>query len=140
MLSIDFEPVLHIFLCTQIKHIIKMNDLTDIKQFLNSIFRPIIYEAIRDHLSAAQSTPVNVTDNDPYGDFKWLVATCPGVPASTLRIKSAAGEIPGVVKFGKRVLYEKAAVLEYLRSQTRQAPSRAAIEHAGGAAAKETTW
>ncbi|GAB3805533.1 hypothetical protein GCM10028819_38970 [Spirosoma humi] len=60
------------------------------------------------------------TDAEPYGDFKWLVTTCPGVPASTLRIKSAAGDIPGVIKFGKRVLYEKASVLNWLRSQTRR--------------------
>ena len=67
-------------------------------------------------------------DADPYGDFKWLESTCPGVPASTLRIKSAAGEIPGVVKFGKRVLYEKALVLNWLRSQTRQPINSALVE------------
>ncbi|SFF25894.1 hypothetical protein [Spirosoma endophyticum] len=67
-----------------------------------------------------------VNDADIYGDFLWLRNTCPGIPASTLRIKSAAGEIPGVVKFGKRVLYEKALVLNWLRSQTKQ-PSNAAL-------------
>ena len=67
------------------------------------------------------STTSTAADSDPYGDFFWLRNTCPGVPVSTLRIKSAAGEIPGVVKFGKRVLYEKAIVLSWLRSQTRQA-------------------
>lgn len=66
-------------------------------------------------------------DADPYGDFKWLSATCSGVPASTLRIKSASGEIPGVVKFGKRVLYDKAAVLRWLQSQTRK-PAFSAVE------------
>lgn len=60
----------------------------------------------------------NAPDTEPYGDFNWLKATCFGVPASTLRIHSAAGKIPGVVKFGKRVLYEKASVLNWLRSQT----------------------
>jgi hypothetical protein len=71
------------------------------------------------------------SDSNPYGDFKWLASTCSGVPASTLRIKSAAGEIPGVVKFGKRVLYEKAIVLNWLRSQTRQSPlNLAEIEQA----------
>ncbi|GAB2542809.1 hypothetical protein [Spirosoma aerophilum] len=59
-------------------------------------------------------------DADPYGDFKWLAATCTGIPSSTLRIHSASGRIPGVVRFGKRVLYEKAVVLNWLRSQTRQ--------------------
>lgn len=68
------------------------------------------------------------TGTDPYGDFNWLRSTCPGVPASTLRIKSAAGEIPGVVKFGKRVLYEKDAVLNWLRSQTRQSVNAVLIE------------
>lgn len=68
------------------------------------------------------------SDVDPYGDFKWLQATCVGIPASTLRIKSASGEIPGVVKFGKRVLYEKATVLNWLRSQTRQPVNSALIE------------
>ena len=73
------------------------------------------------------TAPPNFANTDPYGDFKWLVATCSGVPTSTLRIKSAAGEIPGVIKFGKRVLYEKALVLNWLQSQTRQ-PSPDAIE------------
>lgn len=68
-------------------------------------------------------------DADPYGDFNWLQATCSGVPASTLRIKSSKGEIPGLVKFGKRVLYDKSAVLNWLRSQTRQAmPDAAELE------------
>lgn len=68
-------------------------------------------------------------DPNPYGDFKWLTSTCSGVPSSTLRIKSASGEIPGVVKFSKRVLYEKAVILNWLRSQTRQpAPVPAEIE------------
>lgn len=68
---------------------------------------------IRDSLSTTTLTP----DTDPYGDFHWLRGVCPGIPASTLRIKSAAGGIPGVVKFGKRVLYDKKIVLEWLRSQ-----------------------
>ncbi len=69
--------------------------------------------------------PLPTSDADPYGDFKWLTTTCTGVPASTLRIKSAAGEIPGLVKFGKRVLYDKEAVLLWLKSKTRQlAPDR----------------
>lgn len=72
--------------------------------------------------------PPLAPEADPYGDFKWLMATFPGVPVSTLRIKSAAGEIPGVVKFGKRVLYEKAVVLNYLRGNTRQAIDMAKIE------------
>ncbi|GAB3949548.1 hypothetical protein GCM10028805_25970 [Spirosoma harenae] len=67
-------------------------------------------------------------DADPYGDFKWLQSTCSGVPTSTLRIKSAAGQIPGVVKFGKRVLYDKAVVLNWLRSQTLEAIDMAKIE------------
>lgn len=75
--------------------------------------------------SSSPSTPT-----EPYGDFHWLRGTCPGVPASTLRIKSAAGEIPGVVKFGKRVLYDKAIVLSWLRDQTRKPINAAKIERA----------
>lgn len=74
----------------------------------------------------SQPSQANLPNAEPYGDFKWLQSTCVGIPASTLRIKSAAGEIPGVVKFGKRVLYEKALVLNWLRSQTRQ-PGNAAL-------------
>lgn len=58
-----------------------------------------------------------VPDAEPYGDFNWLRTTVP-YPESTLRIKSAAGEIPGLVKFGKRVLYDKSVVLNWLRSRT----------------------
>lgn len=59
-------------------------------------------------------------ENSLYGDFNWLCTTCSGVPRSTLRVKSAAGEIPGVIKFGKRVLYQKADVLNWLRSQAQK--------------------
>ncbi len=69
------------------------------------------------------------TDTNPYGSFQWLCDTCSNVPPSTLRIKSAAGDIPGVIKFGKRVLYEKAVVLNWLRSQTRQPVEYAFAEH-----------
>ncbi len=60
------------------------------------------------------STPT--TDTEPFGDFLWLCATCSGIPASTLRIKSAAGQIPGTQKVGRRVLYEKASVISWIRS------------------------
>ena len=96
-----------------------MNDLTDVKFFLASLIRPIIKEAIREEIHTINTSPASIPDVNPFGDFRWLVATCSGVPASTLRVKSAAGEIPGVVKFGKRVLYEKATVLDWLRNQTR---------------------
>ena len=93
---------------------------------LKAIVADAVYAALKYHQS---DTPT--PDPNPYGDFRWLAATCSGVPASTLRIKSAAGEIPGVVKFGKRVLYEKAAVLSWLRSQTRRpAPDAAELERA----------
>ncbi|WP_223834337.1 hypothetical protein [Spirosoma profusum] len=67
-------------------------------------------------------------DTTPYENFDWLCQVCKGIPPSTLRIKSAAGEIPGVVKFGKRVLYEKAVVLNWLRSQSSQPLDPALIE------------
>ena len=97
-----------------------MSDLTDVKFFLASLIRPIVREAIREeiHLLSAKQTPS--LEVDPYGNFKWLQAICADVPESTLRIKSARGEIPGVIKFGKRVLYDKEVVLNWLKSQTRQ--------------------
>jgi hypothetical protein len=94
---------------------------TELNIALTEFFRPIVAQCVQEaiaNISLPNST--SAPEADPYGDFKWLTATCVGVPASTLRIKSAAGEIPGVVKFGKRVLYEKAAVLNWLKSQTRQ--------------------
>lgn len=98
-----------------------MQDLTDVKNFLASLFQPIIYEAIRDHLAATNyQPPAPATSTaEPYGDFTWLTATCSGIPASTLRGKSAAGKIPGLKKIGKRVLYHKATVLKWLDEQTR---------------------
>ncbi len=96
-----------------------------------SQLKTLLVEAVSIALKYHQPAPASIPDADPYGDFHWLRGTCPGVPASTLRIKSAAGDIPGVVKFGKRVLYEKAAVLNWLRSQTRQpAPGTAELAQA----------
>lgn len=86
----------------------------------------LIFDAVDKAIKINHSTQAHISDADPFGDFRWLQSICPAIPASTLRIKSAAGEIPGVVKFGKRVLYEKALVLNWLRSQTRQ-PSNAAL-------------
>lgn len=96
---------------------------------------------LRTLLTASAPAP----DNEPYGDFHWLQGTCSGVPASTLRIKSAAGEIPGTVKFGKRVLYEKVKVLDWLRSMTRPLATntvevkRAAEEQVSGRLAQYST-
>jgi hypothetical protein len=81
--------------------------------------RTLIIESVSIALKYHQPpTPGTTSDVSPYGDFIWLKNTCSGIPASTLRIKSAGGEIPGVIKFGKRVLYEKATVMAWLRSQT----------------------
>lgn len=85
----------------------------------------LIFDAVNKAIKINQVVPSAV---DPYGDFDWLRATCSGIPASTLRIKSAAGEIPGVIKFGKRVLYDKTVVLDWLRSQTRQSANTANTE------------
>lgn len=82
--------------------------------------RTLIIESVSIALKYHQPpTPGTTLDVTPYGDFIWLKNTCSGIPASTLRIKSAGGEIPGVIKFGKRVLYEKATVISWLRSQTK---------------------
>lgn len=99
---------------------------TELNIALTEFFRPIVAQCVQEAIQKITTAPATAPNADPYGDFKWLTATCPGVPASTLRIKSAAGEIPGVVKFGKRVLYEKALVLNWLRSQTRQPAADAA--------------
>ncbi|WP_461075014.1 hypothetical protein [Spirosoma flavus] len=69
------------------------------------------------------------THTDTFGDFKWLTTTCAGVPASTLRLKSASGEIPSI-KLGKRVLYDKNLVLNWLRSHIRQAVDMNKIDQA----------
>lgn len=101
--------------------------------WMDQTLRPILREMLRDELadilpSIKSKSLDQDQDTTPYGDFNWLQNTCPGIPASTLRIKSAAGEIPGVVKFGKRVLYEKAVVLNWLRSQTRTSVDTAQLE------------
>lgn len=100
---------------------------------MNNPFEPINarlnnLEALTLEVLQLLRTNPTAADADPYGDFKWLTATCSGIPASTLRIHSAAGKIPGVVKFGKRVLYEKALVLNWLRSQTRQPVDMVEVE------------
>ena len=73
---------------------------------------------IKDALKTSQ--PHEQHGQTAFGDFHWLCEACCGIPASTLRIKSAAGEIPGTKKVGKRVLYEKVEVLNWLRSQAQQ--------------------
>jgi hypothetical protein len=102
------------------------------KSFLITLDGPsleaLIFDAVDKAIKINQSSQVHRSNDEPYGDFHWLCDTCPGIPASTLRIKSASGEIPGVVKFGKRVLYEKVLVLNWLRSQTRQANDPVSIE------------
>ena len=90
--------------------------------------KALIADAVGAAFKYYNPTSTTVSDTEPYGDFNWLLSTCAGIPASTLRIKSASGEIPGVVKFGKRVLYEKAVVLNWLRSQTRQAVDMTKVE------------
>jgi hypothetical protein len=98
-----------------------MSDLTDVKFFLASLLRPIVREAINAALAESLlSVQSNDSYEEPFGDFNWLQKTCSGIPTSTLRIKSAAGEIPGTKKVGKRVLYEKVEVINWLRGQAQQ--------------------
>jgi hypothetical protein len=105
---------------------------TELNIAFTEFLRPIVTQCIQEALGNINISPPRNPDSDPYGDFKWLTTTCSGVPASTLRIKSATGEIPGVVKFGKRVLYEKASVLNWLRSQTRKpVPDAAELARVG---------
>ena len=108
--------------------ICKMKLETELNIALTEFFRPIVAQCIQEAIQKISFPPETSPDADPYGDFKWLSATCSGIPESTLRIHSASGKIPGVVKFGKRVLYEKAIVLNWLRSQTRQTVDIAEVE------------
>ena len=90
--------------------------------------RTLMIEAASIALKHYQPPLQSTVDHEPFGDFNWLCNTLKNIPQATLRIKSAAGEIPGVAKFGKRVLYEKAVVLSWLRSQTRQPVDTAQLE------------
>ena len=95
-------------------------------------FEAFIFDAIDKAIKLNQNSIIPLSNTEPYADFGWLCSVCSGIPESTLRIKSAAGKIPGVKKVGKRVIYEKAAVLQWLRDlPTRQpAPSRNEIDEA----------
>ncbi len=73
---------------------------------------------IKDVLKTGQ--PHDQIGQTPFGDFHWLCEACSGIPVSTLRIKSAAGTIPGTKKVGKRVLYEKEVVINWLRGQAQR--------------------
>jgi hypothetical protein len=97
---------------------------------LEALIFDAVDRAIKVNRSSSSQT---IANEEPYGDFHWLRGTCPGIPASTLRIKSAAGQIPGVVKVGKRRLYEKEAVLNWLRSQTRVVVDTVLIEQSAEA-------
>lgn len=93
----------------------------------------LIFDCV-DRAIKLNHTNAPAPEAEPFGDFSWLQSICAGIPASTLRIKSAAGEIPGVKKFGKRVLYEKVEVLDWLRSQSQLSkPNAAEIEQAAEA-------
>lgn len=94
---------------------------TELSIALRQFLEPLITNCVEDALKRAAPAPAIPIDTEPYGDFTWLTATCSGIPASTLRGKSAAGEIPGLKKVGKRVLYHKTTVLDWLNGQTRPA-------------------
>ncbi|AKD54017.1 DNA-binding protein [Spirosoma radiotolerans] len=70
---------------------------------------------IRQHLREAPSTLSNDT---LYGNFDWLVSVLP-IPESTLRQKIAKDEIPGVKKVGKRLVFDKAIVIDWLSKNDR---------------------
>jgi|GEM_PF-2972471 len=55
-------------------------------------------------------------DTNIYGDFTWLCQLCPGIPASTLRKKSAKGLIPGYRKIGNRVMYHREQTVNWIES------------------------
>ncbi|GAB3317799.1 hypothetical protein GCM10027299_09170 [Larkinella ripae] len=58
----------------------------------------------------------------PYGTFKWFLSVFP-VPESTARQKVAKGEIPGVTKIGKRLLFNKAEVMQWLLTNRKVTPA-----------------
>ena len=95
-----------------------MSDLTDVRFFLASLIRPIVKEAIREEIHALNSTPPPLSNAVPHGDFKWVQSLFPSVPESTVRQWDASGKIPGSSKFGKRKIYHKETVLNWIRSQT----------------------
>lgn len=56
-------------------------------------------------------------DLHPFGDLNWLCSVWPR-PKATIKQLSATGSIPGKIKIGRGVLYEKATVLQWIRSNT----------------------
>lgn len=86
-------------------------------------------ERLAEEIKAAAliHSTASTTNTEPFGNFSWLCDTCNGIPPSTLRIKSAKGQIPGTKKVGRRVLYEKIAVLNWLHAHPNVTPTDAAL-------------
>lgn len=86
------------------------------KEDLRSIITDFVKEAI---LTQKETHTVVNQDLIEFGDMDWLYSIYPdSISKATIRHKSAMNGIPGKIKFGKRVLYNKSVVLEWLRSQS----------------------
>ena len=57
-------------------------------------------------------------EENRYGNFDWYI-TETGEAQSTARQRIAKGEVPGVIKLGKRLLFDKALVRSWLADNQR---------------------
>ncbi|MFD2937873.1 hypothetical protein [Spirosoma flavum] len=80
---------------------------------LKQIVEDALGNALKDHY---QEVSIQNFDTEPFGDHEWLYTVIP-YPKGTIKQMSANGKIPGKIKsFGKRVLYDKATVIQGIRS------------------------
>ncbi|AUD04652.1 hypothetical protein [Spirosoma pollinicola] len=64
----------------------------------------------------ASGVPAN---ESRFGNFKWYINET-GQAESTARQRIARGEVPGVTKMGKKLLFEKAVVLQSIKDHQRK--------------------
>ncbi len=61
-------------------------------------------------------------DENQFGNFDWYLSVT-GEAESTARQRIARGDVPGVSKLGKRLLFDKALVLKFIKSNQRKTDS-----------------
>ena len=66
---------------------------------------------------ASPSTPTNEVSH--FGDFNWYIAETGEAPSSA-RQRISRDEVPGVTRLGKRLLFEKAVVRQWIRDNQRK--------------------
>lgn len=77
-------------------------------------------EALLKELNSKQSfASVVPVGESRSGNFNWYLAET-GEAESTARQRIARGEVPGVTKLGKRLLFEKAIVRQWIKDNQRQ--------------------